>query len=229
MNARRPMENSAALQVREVFYTLQGEGPYGGRPAVFVRLTGCNLQCTFCDTVWDDVKDPYYVPSALVDDIAAQAHATKLVVLTGGEPLRQNVLPLIMQLGERGFTVQVETAGTYWHKGLEFCKNLALVCSPKTQHIHPMVQRCCYHWKYVLAADDVSPVDGLPRGGTQLLPQFHAPWRPPEWRRQDTVWVSPCDAGSAEGSSLNTQAAVKVCLQYGYRLNLQQHKIVGVR
>src|SRR3954471_13531433 len=116
--------------------TIQGEGPYAGHPAVFVRLHGCHLRCTFCDTNFDDPDDPVYRVPDLVAEINNLATATtKLVVITGGEPTRQNILPLCRDLAFCGFKVQIETAGTYWIDGIE---NYAdIVCSPKTPSIHP--------------------------------------------------------------------------------------------
>lgn len=64
-NTPRRRESGGLLQVQDVFYTIQGEGPFAGRTAVFIRLTGCNLRCWFCDTVWGDDSDVYQEPAQI--------------------------------------------------------------------------------------------------------------------------------------------------------------------
>ena len=131
------------LWIQEIFYSIQGEGPFAGRPALFVRFAGCNLQCSFCDTEFEssawyptfselrgaihtklDAKSTYMENDELV---------TSLVVLTGGEPFRQNIVPLVKQLLQDGFTVQVETAGTLSWSNFPFEDDEChVVVSPKT-------------------------------------------------------------------------------------------------
>ena len=62
-------DNPQSLQVHEIFHTIQGEGPFSGRPAVFIRLSGCNLRCWFCDTEWDDDNDPFLSPDEIMKQI----------------------------------------------------------------------------------------------------------------------------------------------------------------
>ena len=98
------------LTVNEIFYSIQGESTYAGRPCVFVRLTACDLRCTWCDT-------PYSFHEGrkrLLDDVLAEVEGydCPLVEVTGGEPLLQDeVYPLMMGLLERGRTVLIETGG----------------------------------------------------------------------------------------------------------------------
>ncbi len=98
------------LTVNEIFYSIQGESTYSGRPCVFVRLTACDLRCSWCDTPYafaEGRKMP-------VEDVLAQAEAygCPLVEITGGEPLLQrDVYPLMERLIERGRTVMLETGG----------------------------------------------------------------------------------------------------------------------
>src|SRR5205814_9119302 len=120
--------------VKEIFYTLQGEGALAGRPAVFCRFAGCNLWsgreadradavCRFCDTDFAGIDGSdggrYPDAAALADRIAAlwpaedrDAAPARFVVCTGGEPLLQLDPPLIEALHDRGFTVAIETNGT---------------------------------------------------------------------------------------------------------------------
>jgi 7-carboxy-7-deazaguanine synthase len=98
------------LTINEVFYSIQGESTRAGRPCVFVRLTACDLRCSWCDT-------PYAFHEGRkqsVDDVIAEVerHGCPLVEITGGEPLLQDdVYPLMDRLLERGFTVMLETGG----------------------------------------------------------------------------------------------------------------------
>ena len=98
------------LTINEIFYSIQGESTYTGRPCVFVRLTGCDLRCSWCDT-------PYAFHEGRkmsVDEVLQEVdkYQSPLVEVTGGEPLLQpDVYPLMEQLVERGRTVLLETGG----------------------------------------------------------------------------------------------------------------------
>lgn len=113
----------AMYRVNEIFYSLQGEGAFTGTPVVFVRFSGCNRACSFCDTDFDD----YTLLSA--DDIVAEAerYPAGRVVLTGGEPLLQVDAPLIDALHRAGMTIHIETNGTLpVPDGIDW-----VTCSPK--------------------------------------------------------------------------------------------------
>jgi 7-carboxy-7-deazaguanine synthase len=101
------------MKIAEVFYSIQGEGMLAGVPSVFVRTSGCNLRCTWCDTPyasWSPEGEDIDIPS-LVD--AAVRHGASHVVLTGGEPMIFPELPeLSRSLRERGLHITIETAGT---------------------------------------------------------------------------------------------------------------------
>jgi 7-carboxy-7-deazaguanine synthase len=100
-----------ALVVNEIFYSIQGESSYSGCPCVFVRLTGCNLRCSYCDTqyAYED-GEPLEAPEIL-DRV--KAHRCRLVEVTGGEPLIQEETPaLVLRLLQEGFTVLLETNGS---------------------------------------------------------------------------------------------------------------------
>jgi len=98
------------LTINEIFYSIQGESTYAGRPCVFVRLTACDLRCSWCDT-------PYAFHEGQkrsVDDVVAavEAYGCGLVEITGGEPLLQDeVYPLMTRLLATGRTVMLETGG----------------------------------------------------------------------------------------------------------------------
>jgi 7-carboxy-7-deazaguanine synthase len=101
--------------ISEVFYSVQGEGRYVGTPSVFIRTSGCNLRCWFCDTPytsWSPEGDPRSVDSLLEQTAVWDCQH---VVITGGEPmLVQEVVELTQRLKERGHVITIETAGTVW-------------------------------------------------------------------------------------------------------------------
>ncbi len=107
-----------SLRVNEIFYSIQGESTYAGRPCVFVRLTACNLRCRWCDTEY-----AFYEGEALtVEQVLEKVRAYKcsLVEITGGEPLLQeDVHPLIDRLLLEGFEVLIETGGSLDISGLD--------------------------------------------------------------------------------------------------------------
>lgn len=232
------------LAVQEIFYTIQGEGPQSGRPCVFIRLAGCNLACVFCDTEFESNIDN----RLSVDEIALRVemalernlypHASKrLVVLTGGEPMRQDVVPLIARLLQDGVElVQIETAGTLWLDGIKpFIEegSVQIVCSPKTPNINPMIAKWTRHYKYVITFGETSDLDGLPLRGTQQSTMLthqtlYRPWGTAEYGPPTTIWVSPCDAHDDAKTAANVKHAVEVAMRFGHRLSLQTHKIIGL-
>ncbi len=99
------------LKINEIFYSIQGESTYAGAPTVFVRTTGCNLRCTYCDTTYAYYEGKKISQEQIIDEIAK--HGTEYVCLTGGEPLLQKeVYPLMKELCDRGFKVSLETSGS---------------------------------------------------------------------------------------------------------------------
>ena len=99
------------LTVNEVFYSIQGEGSYALYPCVFVRLTGCNLRCSWCDTTYSFYEGEPQTISQILQSVSA--FAPKIVEITGGEPLLQkNVYPLMHALHESGYKVLLETSGS---------------------------------------------------------------------------------------------------------------------
>jgi len=235
-NVRRGTElYTGKLQVREVFFTLQGEGPFSGMPAAFIRLTGCNLGCWFCDTVWDDKGDSYVAPY----DIAFKARmesvdGCKLAVITGGEPLRQDLTELVRWLKHFGFSqIQIETAGTYWQ---DICKEegVTTVISPKSKVVHNNFYQdgLDTHWKYVIKAGDYDVRDGLPTQPMQYYEGRDAaklrggrPARPPRGR---PVYLQPCDEQDEEKNKLNREQVKDLAMRHNYRACIQLHKYLGV-
>jgi organic radical activating enzyme len=210
------------------FLTIQGEGPYTGNAAVFVRLHGCHLRCTFCDTEFDDPDDPTVSIFTLTHDIhraaAVTASPTRLVVITGGEPMRQNILLLCRHLKAYGFVVQIETAGTFWIDGIE--KYAEIVCSPKTPIIHEMIYKHAKAFKYIInGAQEFNDDSPVPVTATQAgarrnqlaLPRLGAP-----------VYLSPCDEGCEEVNKANRRIVARLAIKFGCIAGLQLHKYMEV-
>jgi 7-carboxy-7-deazaguanine synthase len=100
-----------ALKVNEIFYSIQGESSYGGRPCVFVRLTGCNLRCSYCDTQYAYTEGEELEIDEIVSRVTS--YQCPLVEVTGGEPLMQKETPgLIRRLLTKGFETLMETNGS---------------------------------------------------------------------------------------------------------------------
>jgi 7-carboxy-7-deazaguanine synthase len=231
MNTQKPTPvnySNSQCEVEEIFYTLQGEGPFTGHPAVFIRLSGCTLCCAACDSEYSS----FY--SMTVEDVVEQAvniqHNAQLAVITGGEPFRQYPLaPLIDALLQRFLTVQIETSGSCYQPTFTALKkaypeHIKVVCSPKTPRLHPLILQHIDAYKYVVRFGHVDE-DGLPNEEPQkfkLIPvaKPHDPQIP--------VYISPWDEKDLELNILNTQQAVDVCLKHGYFLSLQIHKIVNL-
>lgn len=209
------MHPDGNLDVVGIWPTIQGEGPYAGTPATFVRLAGCNLECPGCDTDYTRGRK-LYNPRDLFDMV--RANGNNLVVITGGEPFRQNLHPFVRLLKYYMHTVQVETNGT-----LPPTSKLidSIVCSPKTPGVNPDLRRRINAWKYIIQEGKVDPDDGLP---TSSLGMKGKPARPIGRRKVD-VYVQPFDANNEFQNKLNMQAAVESCMKHGYRLSLQMHKI----
>lgn len=206
--------------VKEIFYTLQGEGHHAGRPAVFCRFTSCNLWtgreedrsraiCTFCDTDFVGTNGPgggrFHDAVALADAIegawpdASTEH--RMVVCTGGEPLLQLDVEVVEQLHARGFYVAVETNGTQSAPtGLDW-----ICVSPKIGA--PLK---------LTAGDELKLV--YPQAGGDPE-QF-------EHLNFSTFRLSPMDGPNVRE---NTAAAVEYCLKRPrWRLSLQTHKYLGI-
>jgi 7-carboxy-7-deazaguanine synthase len=103
-------EKSARLKITEIFYSLQGEARNIGLPTVFVRLTGCPLRCTYCDTSYAFTGGEWMDIGAIIDEV--NKYNTSFVTVTGGEPLAQkNCIALLEQLCDSGYEVSLETSG----------------------------------------------------------------------------------------------------------------------
>lgn len=214
------------LSVHSVFYTIQGEGPYTGYPAVFVRLAGCNLQCPGCDTEYTAGRETLTVQQIVMRIERTYLHVRNLrplIVITGGEPFRQNLAVLCRML-TRWYRVQIETNGTLGIDDPDAFQYVDIVCSPKAGKVHYSIVAHAEWYKYVLHHESVSPFDGLP-----ILALDHSAspkvFRPPLGA---TVYLQPMDCKDPVVNKLNQEAVLRSCLQYGYILQLQVHKLLEV-
>ena len=106
------------MRVTEIFHSIQGESTFAGRPCVFVRLTGCPLRCTWCDTEYAFYGGSDVSLEAIVDRV--RSYGCPLVEVTGGEPLAQSeCLPLLARLCDEGLTVLLETSGALETAGVD--------------------------------------------------------------------------------------------------------------
>jgi 7-carboxy-7-deazaguanine synthase len=100
------------LTINEIFYSIQGESTFAGQPCVFVRLTGCDLRCTYCDTEYAFYEGKKRGIDSIIAEVAT--HPCRLVEVTGGEPLLQKRVHLLMtRLCDLGYTVLIETSGAH--------------------------------------------------------------------------------------------------------------------
>jgi 7-carboxy-7-deazaguanine synthase len=215
--------------VKEIFYTLQGEGANAGRAAVFCRFAGCNLWtgravdrpkaiCTFCDTDFVGTDGPGGGRFATSEDLARAVRRAwdagagegtegrPLVVCTGGEPLLQLDAAAIAALHAAGFEIAVETNGTQAAPaGLDW-----ICVSPKAGA--PLAQR---------AGDELKLV----------YPQAEAEAQPERFADLDFAhfFLQPMDVADPAARERNMQAAVAYCLAHPrWRLSLQTHKLLGI-
>lgn len=210
------ISDGEALLVHSKWNTIQGEGLFAGTSASFIRLVGCNLQCPLCDTDYTSVRKVETVDS-IINWIEAQNH--KLVVLTGGEPFRQNLEKLVMSLfHDSDKLLQIETNGVFIPESFR-TGDATVVCSPKTTKISKRAGEVVDAWKYVLRAGYIDLLDGLP---ISALGMNQSPSRP---TNNSPIFVQPCDDKDPVQNRLNLKATVESCMKFGYRLCLQIHKI----
>ena len=227
---------STSYLVNEVFHSIQGEASWTGTASVFVRLQGCDVGCPWCDTrqTWE-VEDSNCIPAGMLfskeeeaptwgcissDDLILwckeKAPRTRHIVLTGGEPLMQDVTELIMRLYAGGFTVQVETSGTEPVASLR--DNVWVTLSPKIA----MPGKKEVLQEAFIRADEVKfPISGNESEEARVLRimdimalvQSKAP-----------LYLQPLSKGKVA-----TQNCINLALKYGLRVSIQTHKYVGVR
>lgn len=224
---KQQLTDGNSLGVIAIWPTIQGEGPYVGMPAVFIRLAGCDLQCPLCDTQYTRGRQQLSIDTILdqVEQLTDGRQRMSLVVLTGGEPLRQNIGPLARRLFEAGYQTQIETNGTLYLPFMTW-GFVTVVCSPKTTAVSRPLIPYIKAWKYVVQEGQIDPDDGLP---LSVLGRTCRAARPPARYPKEFVYVQPLDEQDEERNQKNLVAAVESCQRFGYRFCLQVQKIIGVQ
>jgi len=191
------------MKVNEIFYSLQGEGYHSGEAAVFVRFSGCNLQCPFCDTQHErgvEMNEDEIVKAVV-------QFPARLVVVTGGEPSLQLTATLVDALHKAGKYVAVETNGTH-----PLPENVDwITLSPKESYVdgaEVVLER----------ADEIKVVyDGV---HDPIIPEQEA----------NILSLQPMDTGREANNARITAATVEYIKAHPqWRLSLQQHKYLGIR
>lgn len=196
------------MRINEIFYSLQGEGRHAGRAAVFVRLSGCNLKCPFCDTDFSQYRE--MTIEEITDEVCKLSLDCHFVVITGGEPTLQNCTHLIDELHKNGYQVAMESNGTnYAPLNCDW-----LTISPKTLFVGTKAaeikQVRCNELKVVFdCVHDPEVYNNI---------------------RAEYFYLQPCDTGDMQ----KNREIMKQCVEYikkhpKWKLSLQTQKILNVR
>lgn len=216
---RAPLaHDGSALEVQSIFPTLQGEGPYAGVPSVFVRLGGCNLACSFCDTEFESYEqkrlgDIISTVKQLAEDEGLRVR--HLVVITGGEPFRQNIAPLCEALLAEKFKVQIETNGTLYR---ELPKDVDIICSPKNTGAG----------YFPVREDLLARVNAFKFIIAKGNPHYDHVADVGQNRFATPVYVQPMDEYQEGKNADNLSLALALATKHGYLLSLQLHKLLGI-
>ena len=192
------------MKVNETFLSLQGEGYFTGTAAFFLRLSGCNLRCPFCDTQHQSYTE------MSEDDIVAEAsrHKPRHIVITGGEPALQLTESLVDKLHAAGFFIQVETNGTLpLPEGIDW-----VTCSPKGDFPQFPVDEL-----KVLFMGDVTDPEAIisPLLGKESGVK---------------LYLQPLDTGNEKQNRAILRSCINYVLQHPrWSLSLQTHKIIGIK
>lgn len=195
------------LPVMEMFYSIQGEGNYSGRPAVFIRLGGCDVGCVWCDVKesWDAAKHPKTDVESIVDFVLDCK--SNFVVITGGEPAMYDLKPLTEMLHINQIEIAIETSGVYPLQG-EF----DWVCfSPKKfKAPHPSIYRIANELKVII----FHPSDlEWAEGHAKMVDTSCKLYLQPEWEKRDN----------------NTSLIIDyIKKNNNWNISIQTHKYIGV-
>lgn len=191
------------MRVNEIFYSLQGEGRFTGTPAVFLRLSGCNLKCSFCDTSHEDGVE--MEPDEIIEEILR--YPSRHIVITGGEPSLQLDRDFVDCLHQYGYYVQVETNGV---------KRLPdnvdwITCSPKYKPI-------CY-----AEVQEIKSVYEGKESEEKILGLFPSV-------RAEEHYLQPCDVNDPRRNAEILAGCIDFIKAHPeWKLSLQTHKILNIR
>lgn len=216
-NPIRPPEKGDGLHlmVKQIFKTLQGEGPHVGTPSIFVRLGGCNLACDFCDTEFENFKK--ISTESIIEQVNTlslnneNTRSIDLVVITGGEPFRQPISKLCEKLLKEKFVVQIETNGTIYR---EVPSEVNIVCSPKVVNgkylkVREDLLKRITAFKFLISTQKIE---------YSLAPDLgQSTYNIP-------VFVQAMDELNNDINMANKKLSVEIAINNGYRLSYQIHK-----
>jgi len=215
-NPKLPFQKSdgKSLDIVDIFSTFQGEGPFVGHLAIFIRLGGCNLACSFCDTEFEQYK------TLSIDQIIKKVKSyikpthqkNYLIVITGGEPMRQNISPLCQALIQEKFIIQIETNGTFYQ---DLPKEVNIICSPKITN-----------GKYSQIREDL--LKKISAFKFLISKQY---CQVPDLRQKEfdiPVYLQPIDEYNIEKNNQNRQMVLKLAKEHNCHISLQTHKIWGI-
>ena len=190
------------MLINEIFYSLQGEGHFTGTPAVFIRFSGCNLKCSFCDTKHERYSE------MTEDDIMREVskYPAEHVVITGGEPALQLTQTLVDRLHAAGKFIQIETNGTA--ELPEGCDVDWITCSPKYRPVK---------------LERIDELKVVFRSSEQDMSQYD--------RYTASIYsLQPCDVADNKANARILNDAIDYCLAHPkWRLSLQTHKMLDIR
>ena len=226
------MTASIQYPINEIFESIQGEGSYTGVPSIFIRLQGCPVGCPWCDTqhTWTvDTADQIPIVelrgksadapthalmsvTALLAEYETRGYQAQHIVITGGEPAMHDLVPLTEALLAKGFSVQIETSGTFQ---LRCADDTYVTVSPKIEMpgkypILPEVMARANEVKHAVAMQ--KHVDEL----KALLAESPVP-------SNTLIYLQPISQQARA-----TQLAVDTCIKENWRLSLQTHKFIGI-
>lgn len=208
--------DGSSLQVQEIFATFQGEGPYTGVPAIFIRLGGCNLACDFCDTEFESFERLTLdsVVEKVIQLRTSSPSDPRLIVLTGGEPFRQPIAPLCEALLAAGYRIQIETNGTLYRA---IPREVEIVCSPKASENGYFPPRAdvlaqTIALKFLIDAEDplYNDVPAFARAAGDI-----------------PLYLQAIDRYDPEKNRRNLEHTRALVKEYGCKLSLQTHKLAG--
>lgn len=192
-----------SYRINEIFYSLQGEGYFTGTAAVFLRFSGCNLRCGFCDTRHEEFAE--MSPADIVARL--REYPSRHVVVTGGEPSLQLDQMLVDMLHDEGFFIQIETNGTrQLPEGIDW-----VTCSPKGTATGESAVKLRHidELKVVYEGQDVESL-------ANSLPAMH-------------YFLQPCSSPYYEGGSNTADTVAYILAHPHWRLSLQTHKLIDIQ
>ena len=222
---------TTSYKINEFFETIQGEGSFTGQPSIFIRLQGCPVACSWCDTkhTWEinledkvstsimlekTAENNYWAqltPEQILEVIKDKGYHAKHIVITGGEPCMQDLIPLCVALENQGYSCQVETSGTFEIRVSDSCW---VTVSPKINmrggyEILNSAMKRANEIKHPVATEQ--HIDEL-----KALLIAHKTENKP-------VFLQPISQKQRA-----TDLAIKTCIENNWRLSIQVHKYIGI-